>query len=210
MAIRFQPEGPSVRRRSRRARSAIAAALATSFALALAPSAAGHAVLSPPVVQSGVLQAFTLSVPTEREDRTTTSVELTVPPGFAIDSFAPARGWKRRVAASGPGEAAFVTRVRWSGGATRTGEAAVFQFSATAGSAKAYTFRVRQTYDDGNVVDWSGPASSDTPAPVLEARASLGGGGSSTMSIVALVTASLALVLSLFAMLERRGGRPVT
>ena len=51
----------------------------------------------------------------------------------------------------------------------------------------SYTFGVQQTYSDGSVVDWSGPESSDTPAPTIEAKSSLGGGGSSTLSIVALV-----------------------
>ena len=47
--------------------------------------------------------------------------------------------------------------------------------SAQPSSAKTYTFGVRQTYSDGSVVDWSGPESSDTPAPTIEASSSLGG-----------------------------------
>ena len=51
--------------------------------------------MSPPVALDGELQQFTLSVPTEKEGATTTTIELTVPAGFAIDSFEPAPGWKR-------------------------------------------------------------------------------------------------------------------
>jgi uncharacterized protein YcnI len=187
----------------------LAALTALAWAALVAP-AFGHAVVSPPVAESGTLQVFALSVPTEREDQTTTSIELTVPKGFAIDSFAPARGWKRRVASTGSGEAAVVDRVTWSGGSTPTGEDAVFQFNASANSAQTYTFKVRQTYADGAVVDWTGAESSDTPAPRVEAKASLGGGGGSTVSIVALLVGSLGVLLGLAAMLGRRGERPIT
>jgi uncharacterized protein YcnI len=177
---------------------------------ALAAPALGHAVVSPPVVEPSALQVFTLSVPTEREERTTTSIELTVPKGFAIDSFAPVRGWKRRVSSTGSGEGAVVNKVTWTGGSVPTEEDAVFQFNASASAAQTYTFKVRQTYDDGAVVDWAGAESSDTPAPQVEARDSLGGGGSSTVSIVALVTAGLAVLLGVAALLGPRGGRPIT
>src|SRR6185295_2118864 len=135
----------------------------------------------------------TLSVPTEREDHVTNSIELTVPKGFAIDSFAPVRGWKRRVSSTGSGETAVVNRVTWTGGAVPAEEDAVFQFNATPTSAQTYTFQVRQTYDDGTVVDWAGPETSDNPAPVVEAK-SLGGGSSSTVAIVALIAGTLGIL----------------
>ena len=185
------------------------AALTALGCLVLAGPAFGHAVVSPPVVEPSTLQVFTLSVPTEREDRETTKVELTVPKGFAIDSFAPAPGWKRTVSSTGSGEDAVVDKVTWSGGTTPTEEDAVFQFNATATAAQAYTFTVRQTYDDDNVVEWSGPQSSDTPAPRIEARDSLGGGGAPTVAIVALVTAGLAVLLAAAALVAGRGERPI-
>jgi periplasmic copper chaperone A len=193
--------------RPRRASVAVLTAVAV---LALATPAFGHAVVSPPVVESGALQVFTLSVPTEREDRLTTGIELTVPKGFAIDSFAPARGWKRKVASTGSGETAVVNTVTWTGGAVPTGEDAVFQFNATASTAQTYTFKVRQTYDDEAVVDWSGDEGSDTPAPRLAAKASLGGGGSSTIAIVALMAGTLGILFGLLAILSVRGDRPLT
>jgi uncharacterized protein YcnI len=193
-----------------RARRFAVVALTAVASLAAAAPAFGHAVVSPPVVESGTLQVFTLSVPTEREDRATTSIELTVPKGFAIDSFAPARGWKRKVSATGSGETAIVNTVTWTGGSVPTEEDAVFQFNASANSAQTYTFKVRQTYDDDAVVDWSGAQDSDTPAPKIEAKASLGGGGSSTIAIVALLAGTLGIVLGLLAILSSRGARPVT
>ena len=74
-------------------------------------------------------------------------------------------------------------------------------WTASNGS-KRYALTVRQTYSDGEVVDWSGPESSDTPAPRLEAKSSIGGGGSSTLAIVALIVAGAALVLGAVGLLS--------
>jgi uncharacterized protein YcnI len=178
-------------------------------ALAIPAAASAHAVVSPVVVEAKQLQFFTLSVPTEKEDATTTTIELTPPSGFNIDSFQPSPGWKRDVQSTGSGEEATVTKVTWSGGKVPTEEDAVFGFNASTSGAKTYVFNVRQTYSDGEVVDWSGPESSDTPAPRLEAKSSLGGSSStSTVGIIALVVAGVALVLAIVGLVG--GRRPLT
>ena len=134
-------------------------------------------------------------------------IDLTPPSGFAIDSFVPAPGWTRKVQSTGSGEETQIHSVTWSGGNVPSEEDAIFQFLASADSAKTYTFRVRQTYSDGSVVDWSGPESSDTPAPQVELKSSLGGGGTSTFAIVALAVAAVAAMLAVFALVTRGGGR---
>ena len=174
-------------------------ALVALAALATAAAASAHAIVSPAVALDNRLQVFTLSVPTEKSNLTTTSVELVLPAGFTIDSFAPST-WKRTVRGS---------TVTWSGGDVPTEEDAVFSFNASASGAKTYTFDVRQTYSDGSVVDWNGPESSDDPAPTVQAVSSFGGGGTSTPTVVALVVAGVALVLA-FASLLARSGRPLT
>jgi len=186
-----------------------AVAAAVVAALALPAAASAHAVVSPNVVEAKSLQFFTLSVPTEKEGATTTSIELTPPSGFTIDSFQPSPGWKRDVQSTGSGEEATVTKVTWSGGKVPTEEDSVFGFNASASGAKTYAFTVRQTYSSGEVVDWSGPESSDTPSPRIDAKDSLAGGGnSSALEIVAMVVAGLALVLSIVGLLGK--GRPLT
>ena len=88
-----------------------------------------------------------------------------------------------------------IQKVTWTGGSVPTEEDSLFQFLASPPRSKTYTFAVRQTYSDGSVVDWSGPESSDSPAPTIEAKSSLGGGGSSTLAIVALSLGGVALVV---------------
>ena len=168
--------------------SRIAAAVAALAVALAAPAAAlAHARVSPPVALAKAGEVFTLAVPTEEENATTTRIEFTPPAGFAIDSFVAAPGWTRKVSQTGSGEDAVVTKVVWSGGSTPTGEDSTFQFLASTDKAETYTFGVRQTYSDGKVVDWNGAESSDTPSPTIKAVSSLRRGGSSTLAIVALV-----------------------
>jgi uncharacterized protein YcnI len=185
-------------------------ALVALAALATAAAASAHAIMSPAVALDKKLQQFTLSVPTEKANLTTTEIELTVPAGFSIDSFEPPpTGWKMNVQATGSGDSAVVQKVTWTGGHVPTDEDAVFRFNASTSGAKTYTFDVQQTYSDGSVVDWNGPETADTPAPTIEALSSIGGGGTSTLTIVALVLAGVALLVSLGS-LAARGGRSLT
>ena len=181
-----------------------AVAAAAVAALAFPALASAHAVVSPNVVKAKTLQFFTLSVPTEKDGVKTTSIEFSPPSGFTIDSFQPSPGWKRNVQSTGSGDQAVVTKATWSGGKIPTGEDSVFGFNASTSGSKTYAFTVRQTYSSGEVVDWSGPESSDTPSSRIEAKSSLGGGSSSALGVVALAVAAVALVLGGIGLL---GGR---
>ena len=179
-------------------RKAVVMAAATVGALVLVPAAFGHAAMSPPVAKAKVLQQFTLSVPTEEEGATTTSIELTLPSGFTIDSFEPSPGWKR----SAHGQS-----VTWTGGRVPTDEDSVFRFNANLDSSREYRFSVRQTYSDGKVVEWNGAEGSDTPAPLVDGVSSFGGGGTNTLSIVALIVAAIAVLLAITGLATK--GRPL-
>jgi uncharacterized protein YcnI len=178
-------------------------------ALVFVAGASAHAIMSPAVAKAKVLQQFTLSVPTEKSNLTTAKIELTVPSGFSIDSFEPAPApWKQSVQSKGSGEEAVVQKVTWTGGSTPTGEDAVFRFNASTDAAKTYFVNVRQTYSDGSIVDWSAPSeSSDTPAPRVETLSSFASGGTSILSIVALIVGALGLVVGVVALVGRGGGR---
>jgi uncharacterized protein YcnI len=192
----------------RRALAALAVAAAT---LILPAIGSAHARVSPAVSLAKQLQLYSLEVPTEKSGLTTSKIVLTVPAGFGIDSFVPAPpGWRMQVASTGSGDNAVVTKVTWTGGHTPTGEDSLFQFLAQPASAKTYTFGVEQTYSDGSIVNWAGAESSEAPAPTIEAASSLGGGGTSTLTIVALVVAALALLVGGFALVGGSSGRSLT
>jgi uncharacterized protein YcnI len=176
--------------------------------LLLPAVAAAHARVSPAVSVSGKLQLYSLAVPTETSGRTTSKVVMTVPSGFGIDSFAPPpAGWHQQVQQTGSGDSAVITKVTWSGGNTPTGEDSLFQFLAQPASTGTYTFQVQQTYSDGSIVNWSGPETSDAPSPTIDVRSSLGGGGTSTLSIVALIVGALGVLAGGFALIGGTRGR---
>ena len=175
-------------------------------ALAITAAASAHAKVSPSVVQANDSEVFTLAVPTEKENATTTSIEFTPPKGFNIDSFFPSPGWKRSVQTTGSGEEAVVEKVMWTGGKTPTDEDSAFSFLASTSGSGTYTFAVRQTYSDNSIVDWSGPESSDSPAPTIKAVSTLGGGGgTSTLGIIAIALAAVALIVAGAGLLARSG-----
>jgi uncharacterized protein YcnI len=176
-----------------------------AVALLAAASATAHAEISPPVALANAGQLFTLDVPTEKEGATTTKIVLTVPSGFSIDSFVDAPGWKRDVSSTGSGEDAVIQSVTWSGGRVPTGEVSHFAFLGRTDASKSYAFSVEQSYSDGSVVNWSGPESSDTPAPTVEAKGSVGGGGSSTLALIALVVGAVGVLLGGLALVAKSG-----
>jgi uncharacterized protein len=182
--------------------------LTAAAALSLPAIASAHARVSPAVSLSGKLQLYSLAVPTEKSGLTTTRLLVKVPSGFGIDSFvAPAAPWRVQLSQTGSGDNAVITSVTLSGGHTPTGEDTLLQFLAQPSSAKTYTFQVEQTYSDGSIVNWSGPESSVAPAPTIDAVSSIGGGGTSVLTIVALVLGALGLLAGGFALAGGSRGR---
>ena len=177
-----------------------------AIALVAASAASAHARVSPPVSLAKQLQLYSLAVPTEKANLTTSKVVLTVPNGFSIDSFVPAPGWTQHVQQTGSGDSAVIQKVTWTGGNVPTGDDSLFQFLAQPAKSGTYTFQVEQTYSDGSIVNWSGSESSEAPAPTIVAKSSLGGGGSSLIALVGLVVAIVALVLAGAALFARGGG----
>ncbi len=182
-------------------RVALAALAAGGGWLLLPAVASAHARISPPVSVAGKLQLYSLAVPTEKSGLTTTTIVMTVPAGFGIDSFVPPpSGWRMQLQQTGTGDSVVVTKVTWTGGRTPTGEDSLFQFLAQPASAKTYTFQVEQTYSDGSIVNWAGSEASAAPAPTIDAASSLGGGGVSVLTIIALVVGVLGLLAGGFAL----------
>ena len=182
----------------------IRAAVAVA-ALAFAGSALAHARVSPAVSLSGQLQLYSLAVPTEKEGATTTKIVLSVPKGFSIDSFVPSPGWKRVEQQTGSGDNAVIQEVSWTGGNVPTEEDSLFQFLAQPAKSGTYTFHVQQTYSDGSIVNWSDPESGADPAPTIAVKSSLGGGGTSLLSIIAIAVGAVGVLLGGLALLSRSG-----
>jgi len=180
-------------------------AAAAGTALVLAAVASAHARMNPAISLANKLQLYSLAIPTEKANATTTKIVLTLPKNFSIDSFVPNPGWHRVLQQTGSGDNAVVQKVTWSGGDVPSGEDSLFQFLAQPAKAGTYTFQVEQTYSDGSIVDWNGPETAAAPAPTIDVVKSVGGGGTSTLTIVALIVGAVGILLGGLALVSRSG-----
>jgi uncharacterized protein YcnI len=149
-----------------------------------------HAVVHPDVAPLGAYQKYVLRVPTER-DVPTTRIEIRFPDAVTVVSFADVPGWEIDV------------RTDWAGkivGATWTGILPPQRFVefpfvvVNPRAATTLTWPVTQTYAGGEVVEWSGPEGSETPASVTRVTADGNGWPASAW------LAAAALLLSIVAL----------
>lgn len=126
---------------------------------ALAGVALAHVEISPDQVSAGATETFTVEVPTEKEVPTT-EVRLELPDGFEAAGAEAPSGWRGEVR-----DNALV----WTGGEIPVASSEGFSFEATAPEeAGRFALGAIQTYGDGSVVEWTGGADSEEPAPVVE------------------------------------------
>jgi uncharacterized protein YcnI len=140
------------------------ALLSSLLTLAVAGAAWAHVVVSPEKVPAGEFETLTVTVPTEKEVPTT-EVRVEVPEGFTVFGVQPVPGWNYQFEEDG----GVITSVTWSGGELRPREFQQFLLSAQAPEESGeYPWRAFQTYEDGSVVEWTGPPDAEEPASVVE------------------------------------------
>lgn len=139
--------------------------LAFAFVLLMATVASAHAVVYPQQAKADSYEKFALRVPTEK-DVATTKVRVEIPAGWAISRVQPLPGWTYQMEKDAKGS---VTAITWSGGEIGPAEFQEFVFQGkTPKDPGKYAFRAIQTYKDGSVVEWTGPADAKTPASQVE------------------------------------------
>jgi uncharacterized protein YcnI len=169
-------------------RAGAVAAASTAVILGLALPASAHVTVNPKTLPGGGFGALTFRVPTEKDNASTTKVEVAMPAGQPIASIGvkPVPGWTVQVTKSklakplvsddGPVTEA-VSRITWTATSPATAIApGQFQeFEISGGplpKTGTLTFKALQTYSDGSVVRWietstPGGAEPEHPAPVL-------------------------------------------
>ena len=144
---------------------------------------------------AGGFTRLDVRVPNERDNASTTKVEVQFPPGFTTVSTEPVPGWTITVKRTKLAESQVndegekvtdrVDTITWTGdgnqGAIGPGQFHDFGLSvATPDKAGAsLTFKALQTYDNGDVVRWIGAPDSDEPAPQVKLTAAASGGRTS-------------------------------
>jgi hypothetical protein len=166
-------------------RLALLAVLAVTAGV-ITPAAAAHSVVLPFSSRPADLQLYTVIVPTET-DSTTTEVALKVPEGIDFLLVRETPGWKVKVERKNDR----IDVVRWTGIAPPD-QFAEFRLIARNPILEGdLSWKIVQTYADGETARWIGPPGSDSPASVtrlsesakpVDVATGLNGGGSSTSS----------------------------
>jgi uncharacterized protein YcnI len=158
----------------------------TALALAVPAAAQAHVTLQPNTAAAGAFTRLDVRVPNERDDATTTKIEVQFPTGFADASYEANPNWdvkvtKKKLATPVKTDDGEVTEgvdtITWTAksGADAIPPGAFEDFGLSVqvpGKAgDKLTFKALQTYSDKQVVRWIGAEGSDTPAPVVSVTA---------------------------------------
>ncbi|MCX5377124.1 YcnI family protein [Streptomyces sp. NBC_00091] len=174
-------------------RVSFAAALAAGAVLALSGTAFAHVGVQPGEATKGGYATINFKVPNERDNASTTQLEVNFPVDQPLTSVMPQElpGWTSTVEKTkldkpltvhGKQINEVVTKVTWTGGKIEPGK--FQQFPVSVGklpeNADKMVFKAIQTYDNNEVVRWieepkEGAAEPQTPAPVLKLIAAKGG-----------------------------------
>jgi uncharacterized protein YcnI len=169
----------------------ISAAVAVAV-LVLAPTASAHVTLQPEEVTAGDFTRMDVRVPNERDNASTTKVEVRFPPGFLFVSTEPVAGWNAEVSMRkldkpveqfGERITEEVDRVTLTaqGEANAIGPGQFQDFGLSVGvpdkAGTTLKFPAVQTYSSGEVVRWIGPEDADEPAPLVQVAAAEPEGG---------------------------------
>ncbi|WP_327414951.1 YcnI family copper-binding membrane protein [Streptomyces sp. NBC_01233] len=174
-------------------RVSFAAALAAGTVLVLSGTAFAHVGVQPVgEAAKGGYATLNFKVPNERDNASTTQVEVNFPVDQPLTSVMPQDipGWTSSVEKTkldkpltvhGKQVNEVVTKVTWTGGKIEAGK--FQQFPVSVGklpeNAEQMVFKSIQTYDNGEVVRWieeakEGAAEPQSPAPVLKLTAAKG------------------------------------
>ena len=144
--------------------------------LALTQVAQAHVTVQPNEAPAGAFFKFVIRVPNEREVPTT-KVKVEFPNNLIFTSFQPKQGWDRKVTmkkldepieAFGAEVDEVVGSVTFSGGSIGAGEFEEFGFSVRVPEEEGQLeFKAYQTYEGGEVVEWTGAEDSESPAALV-------------------------------------------
>lgn len=173
----------------------VVAALACA-AGALTPAVAhAHVTVWPRSAARGAFERYVVRVPNEK-NVPTTRVEMHFPAEVRISSFLEVAGWQLQVLTDSAGK---ITGAVWTGSLPPKRFIEFPFIGVNPKEGDRVVFPSLQTYEGGEIVQWTGPEGSKTPASVttLTERLTPGAGGAvgpSTPLYVALAALVLAVV----------------
>jgi uncharacterized protein YcnI len=170
----------------------------------LALPALGHVTVRSDNPEPGGFAVYTVRVPNESETGSTIRIEVQMPEGLEASRYQPVPGWDMSIENG-------VLLIE--GGTIGPGQFEEFRFQARNPEQPGdISFPAVQTYDDGEVVNWSGAPESEAPASVVEIAATTTGGTdgqtamgtTDTLTIAALILGAIGVILGGVAVLRPR------
>lgn len=129
-----------------------------------------HVSVQPNETVQGTYEVFTVRVPSESEESSTTKVEVRFPAEVNISRFESKPGWRYELQKDESGK---ITSVTWTADGEGLSPTEFIQFNLqgkVADDATEIVWKAYQTYADGSVVEWVGAEGSDTPASVTTVK----------------------------------------
>lgn len=201
----------------------IAVLLFAGSILTFTTVAEAHVTVWPKQSTTGAWEKYTVRVPSEKNVNTT-KVRLEFPQGVQVESVMPVPGWNYQFEKGKDGKPIAIVWTATSGG-IKPNEFMEFSFVAeNPKNEGSIAWRAEQTYADGSVVNWTGAPDSDTPASVTTIKTSdqatstdttqtkpttsnhtvaATSSSVSTLNILSIVMAGLALLLSLISFFRK-------
>ncbi|WP_370512107.1 YcnI family protein [Brevibacillus sp. LEMMJ03] len=137
--------------------------------LTFAGTASAHVTVWPKETKADSYERYTVRVPVEK-DSNTVKVRLEFPAGVKVGTVLPVPGWTYEWEKDADGRFKAITWTATAGG-IKPHEFMEFGLSAkNPGEPGTLTWNAYQTYADGTVVEWTGAAGSDTPAPTVAVK----------------------------------------
>lgn len=179
------------------------------FAIGCFKYADAHVTLNPNQSEPGSYDKYDVRVPVEQDDNTV-KVELKVPKGVNVANVAPVQGFKHHFKKDKKGN---ITKITWTATGKGIGPNEFIEFPIVAANPEdegTFKWKAYQTYDNGDVVKWTGKEDSEHPAPTTTVKkgasandnksdesASTGGG-----SIALWIVSIFAIIISLVALFK--------
>ena len=110
-----------------------------------------------------------MRVPVE-QDNNTVKVELNVPKGVNVANVAPVEGFKHQFKKDKKGN---ITKITWKATGKGIGPNEFIEFPIVAANPEdegTFKWKAYQTYDNGDVVKWTGKENSEHPAPTTTVK----------------------------------------
>lgn len=190
-------------------RKLISMTIVLFFAIGCFKYADAHVTLNLNQSEPGSYDKYDVRVPVE-QDNNTVKVELNVPKGVNVANVAPVEGFKHQFKKDKKGN---ITKITWKATGKGIGPNEFIEFPIVAANPEdegTFKWKAYQTYDNGDVVKWTGKENSEHPAPTTtvkkgassndnksEASTSNGGG-----SIALWIVSIFAIIISLVALFK--------